>query len=92
MTAFRLPLALLLDSVGAGEWFLLVLVALVIYGPRRLPGIMRSLGRWIGKVNQTADQFRQELNRADLDADEDRVPSPPPDAHRESSAYGDPPA
>ena len=65
-----MPLALLLDSVGTGEWLLLFLVALVVYGPRRLPGLARSLGRWIARINQAAEQLREQVSKADLDGDD----------------------
>lgn len=73
-----MPLALLLDSVGPGEWLLLFLVALVVYGPRRLPGLARSLGRWIARINQAAEQLREQVSTADLEDDDNaRKPAPP---------------
>jgi Sec-independent protein translocase protein TatA len=72
-----MPLALLLDSVGPGEWLLLFLVALVVYGPRRLPGLARNLGRWIARINQAAEQLREQVAAADLEDDGTRNPAPP---------------
>ena len=74
-----MPLALLLDSVGPGEWLLLFLVALVVYGPRRLPGLARSLGRWISQLNQAAEQLREQVATADLEDD---------DAHKTAPSTG----
>ena len=72
-----MPLALLLDSVGPGEWLLLFLVALVVYGPRRLPGLARNLGRWISRINQAAEQLREQVAAADLEDDNARESAPP---------------
>lgn len=72
-----MPLALLLDSVGPGEWLLLFLVALVVYGPRRLPGLARNLGRWIARMNQAAEQLREQVATADLEDDDAHKPAPP---------------
>ena len=77
MADLRMPLALLLDSVGPGEWFLLFLVALVVYGPRRLPGLARNLGRWIARMNQAAEQLREQVATADLEDNDARRPAPP---------------
>ena len=85
-----MPLALLLDSVGPGEWLLLLLVALIVYGPRRLPGLARSLGRWIARMNQAAEQLREQVSTADLEAGETRAPVPPDGQAAGESAPGEP--
>lgn len=91
-----MPLALLLDSVGPGEWLLLFLVALVVYGPRRLPGLARSLGRWIARINQAAEQLREQVSKADLEDDDARAPTAPDGAaaepRRPPVTDGEPPA
>lgn len=37
-------------NVGAPEIFLIVLLALVIFGPRRLVQVMRDLGTWLRSI------------------------------------------
>jgi sec-independent protein translocase protein TatB len=41
-----------------GELALIMLVALVVVGPKDLPVVMRALGRWIGQCKGIADEFR----------------------------------
>lgn len=41
---------------------LVLIVALVVVGPKDLPKIMRSAGRWIGKARSMADQFRKSFD------------------------------
>lgn len=86
-----MPLALLLDSVGPGEWLLLFLVALVVYGPRRLPGLARSLGRWIARINQAAEQLREQVSTADQEEDDDgRESAPPTDTAADAPVAAEP--
>ena len=86
-----MPLALLLDSVGPGEWLLLFMVALVVYGPRRLPGLARSLGRWIARINQAAEQLREQVSKADMEDDDARDETVKPDGTAAGNAAAEPP-
>lgn len=36
-------------------------VALVVIGPKRMPGLVREVGRWVGKARSMARQFREQL-------------------------------
>jgi sec-independent protein translocase protein TatB len=41
-----------------GELALIVLVALLIVGPKDLPKVMHAVGRWFGQFKSMADEFR----------------------------------
>ena len=45
-------------GVDSSELFLIVLVAVVVIGPKDLPRVMREIGRWVGKARNMASQFR----------------------------------
>ena len=45
-------------DIGASELLLLVLVAVVVIGPKALPLALRTAGRWIGKVRRVSGHFR----------------------------------
>ncbi|HJW41275.1 MAG TPA: Sec-independent protein translocase protein TatB [Rhizomicrobium sp.] len=51
--------------------FILLVVALVVVGPKDLPRLMRTLGQWMGKARSMADQFRKSFDdmarQAELD-------------------------
>ncbi len=74
-------------EVGFFELAVIFGVALVVLGPTRLPGLVRSVGRWVGKARSMARQFREqlesevnleELNRiTDLRAKEAQATTPP---------------
>jgi len=87
------------------ELVVIFVVALVVLGPTRLPGVARKAGRWIGKARGMARDFRQQLeNEVTLDElnkltekQSRRDPPPPPPAdpatpRAESAAMADAPA
>src|ERR1700689_2219147 len=41
---------------------ILLIVALVVVGPKDLPKMMRTVGRWVGKARSMADQFRKSFD------------------------------
>ena len=45
-------------DIGWSELLLVLVVALVVVGPKDLPRLMRMAGRWVGKARAMADQFR----------------------------------
>ncbi|NLV54522.1 MAG: twin-arginine translocase subunit TatB [Acidimicrobiales bacterium] len=72
-------------NVGAGEMMAILLVALVVLGPERLPKAMNQLGRYVGQLRQLSNGFQDELRRA-IDVDnapfrpgEESHPVPPVD-------------
>ncbi len=50
-------------EVGFSELALLFVVALLVVGPERLPGLARTLGAWVGKIRRMAAEVRGELER-----------------------------
>jgi sec-independent protein translocase protein TatB len=45
-------------DVASSEFLLVVLVALVVIGPKDLPKVLRVVGKWVGKARGVAAQFR----------------------------------
>ena len=45
-------------DLGATELLLIVIVAVVVIGPKDLPLAMRTAGRWMGKVRRVSNHFR----------------------------------
>jgi sec-independent protein translocase protein TatB len=73
---------------------LLLVVALVVVGPKDLPRLMREVGRWAGKARAMADQFRKsfdemarqsELDELRREIDELRTMRPVADVQRHVS-------
>jgi len=48
-------------DLGFSEVLMVFVVALVVIGPKRMPGLVREVGRWVGKARSMARQFREQL-------------------------------
>lgn len=48
-------------GVDFSELALVFVVALLVLGPTRLPGLVRKVGMWVGKARGMARQFREQL-------------------------------
>ena len=42
-------------DIGWSELILIGVVALIAIGPKELPGVLRSLGHWMGKIRRMAN-------------------------------------
>ena len=49
-------------DLGASELLLIVIVAVLVIGPKDLPLAMRTAGRWIGKMRKVSAHFRTGLD------------------------------
>jgi len=57
-------------DIGFWELVIISIVALLIVGPERMPGLIRDVGRWIRSIQRFIVQTRQDLER-ELDFEED---------------------
>jgi sec-independent protein translocase protein TatB len=51
-------------DIGWGEFFLIGVVALIVVGPKELPGLFRAFGQWTGKARAMAREFQRSLEQA----------------------------
>ena len=56
-----MALAIIFDSVGFGEWFILLAVILVVVGPKKLPSAARTIGNYYSRFRRAADSFKRQL-------------------------------
>jgi sec-independent protein translocase protein TatA len=55
------------------EWFWIILVVVILFGPKKIPEVARSLGRSIGEFKRAKEEFRREMQSAI----EEKTPSDP---------------
>jgi Tat protein translocase TatB subunit len=70
-----------LFGIGAGELFLIMILALVVIGPERLPEVAGQIGRTVGdlrrQANQLTGEFQRSLEVAVQERQEQRTAEPP---------------
>jgi len=52
---------------------IVLIVALVVIGPKDLPRFMRMAGRWVGRARAMADQFRRSFDEMSRQAELDEL-------------------
>ena len=50
-------------DIGFWEIGIIAIVALLFVGPERLPGLIRTAGKWVGRGQRLAREVRSELER-----------------------------
>lgn len=55
------------SNLGMGEVLLIVVAALVIFGPSKLPELGRSLGQGIREFKKATQSITEEVTRAAID-------------------------
>ena len=68
-------------GIGPEELILVLIVALLVLGPERLPRVARDVGRVVGDLRRTSDEFREEFLQADkyLEKAATATPAPVPE-------------
>jgi TatA/E family protein of Tat protein translocase len=62
--------------VGGPEFLLLLVLALLLFGPRKLPEIGKSLGRALAEFRGATNEFRSSLER-EVEVERVRTADPP---------------
>jgi len=50
-----------MPDVGWQELLVIAVVAVIVVGPRELPKMMRTLGRWMASARRTAREFQNSM-------------------------------
>ncbi|MEL7198971.1 MAG: Sec-independent protein translocase protein TatB [Pseudomonadota bacterium] len=49
-------------DLGAAEILVIIIVAVLVIGPKDMPLAMRTVGRWIGQIRKVSSHFRTGLD------------------------------
>jgi sec-independent protein translocase protein TatB len=90
-------------TLGGPELFLILVIALIVFGPRALPDIGKSIGKMLVEFRRASNDFKRTIEeeveadklKSALDAGGDRPPSlappaPPLSETREAEPYAAP--
>jgi sec-independent protein translocase protein TatA len=59
-------------SIGFGEILIILVIALIVFGPRRLPEMGKTIGRSLREFRRATNDIRSEIT-ADLDDEPPRL-------------------
>ena len=61
MLSILLKPVLLLSMPGGSEWILILLVVLLFFGGKKIPDLMRGIGRGVREFNDAKDHVKNEM-------------------------------
>jgi sec-independent protein translocase protein TatA len=72
-------------SIGMPELVIILVIALIIFGPRKLPELGRSLGRSIGEFRRASNELRSTLEEEIRVEEQKSAPAKPASSSSEST-------
>jgi len=72
-------------GIGLPELMVILVVALLVFGPTKLPELARSLGRGLAEFRRASSDLRQSFTEATEEPRLDRPPPKPPGAPVEAA-------
>jgi sec-independent protein translocase protein TatB len=60
-------------DIGWSEMMVILVVALIVIGPKDLPRVARNVGRWVAKARGMAREFQNQLEEMAREAELDKV-------------------
>jgi TatA/E family protein of Tat protein translocase len=64
-------------SIGSGELLLILIIALIVFGPSKLPEIGKSLGKVMGEFRRATSDFQRTIEQ-EVEAVNALPPAEPP--------------
>jgi Tat protein translocase TatB subunit len=82
----------MIGSLGGPEIFLILVIALIVFGPRKLPEIGKSMGKMLAEFRKASNDFKRTIEE-EVEADKlrtlaspDVTPAPSPSAPAAAAA------
>ncbi len=61
----------LLSMPGGSEWILIIIVVLLMFGGKKIPELMRGIGRGMREFNDAKNNVKSEIEEGMKDKDKD---------------------
>jgi len=75
-------------SLGMPELIVIFVIALIVFGPRKLPELGRSLGKGIAEFKRATNEFQNSLDD-EIRAEEQRLEAPKASASAETASHAE---
>ena len=59
----------LLSMPGGSEWILILLIALLFFGGKKIPDLMRGIGKGVREFNDAKESMKKEINSSKNEQD-----------------------
>src|SRR4030042_3354876 len=82
-------------GIGLPELIIILIVALIVFGPKKLPDLAKSLGKGMAEFKKATDDFKSGIEndiKIDLDKEETYNPEAASTAETQSTSEANPPA
>ena len=63
---------LFLGNMGGGEWIWVLVIVLLLFGGKKIPELMRGLGRGVREFNDAKDNVRSEIEKGMKESDSEK--------------------
>ena len=60
-------------DIGSWEFLIVVVIALIVVGPKELPGLVRTVSQWVRRARELAREFQGGLEDIAREAELDKV-------------------
>ena len=75
-------------DIGWSELLIIGIVALIVIGPKELPGALRTLGQWMTKIRRMASEFQGQFQDAMREAELAELKKEMDDMAAKAQSYG----
>jgi TatA/E family protein of Tat protein translocase len=80
-------------GIGMPELLLILGLALIVLGPKKLPELAKTLGKGLAEFRRATDELKDEFRKVEVDVDNpEPAPIPTPEESRVAQASGTRPA
>jgi sec-independent protein translocase protein TatB len=60
-------------DLGWSKLIIIAMLAIVVVGPKDLPALLRTIGKFVGQIRRQADEFRRQFDEAMKDTELDQI-------------------